>query len=336
MLRELKLWPQKIREGLDIAHNFHFEHSKSLPKNVKKIVFFGMGGSGISGRIIKTFFDQKKKIPTFIVDSPQVPAFVDSDTLAVVVSYSGNTWETVEALRVLATKFIPTIVLSHGGKAVEIAEAKNIPFLLLPDSKTPRSSLGTVLGILLGLFDLMGLINGKEIVGALQEQVKIYIPKFEDDKSYFDDFIKYVGKSDYIHIWGVSGDSAAFAYRAQTQFNENSKIQAVTSIFPELCHNLMVGFTKFEEKPKIIFFFTKFLSTPLELTIEATEELLKSKGVAVYNPPVLGDTWEQELFHIIIWSDFASYYLGQSRGVETAPVKIIDELKKKHTEKGIK
>ncbi len=336
MLTELKLWPQKMKEGLDIAHNFHFTHAETLPKNIKKVVFFGMGGSGISGRIIKTFFDKKSKIPTFVVDSPELPAFVDGETLAVVVSYSGNTWETVNALKTLAEKFIPSIVLSHGGRASEIAEEKNIPLIILPDSKTPRSSLGTTLGILLGLFDLLGLIDGKKILDAFQKQVEFYIPKFEDDKSYFADFLKYVKDAEVLHIWGVAGDSAAFAYRAQTQFNENSKIQAVTSILPELAHNLLVGFTKIEKKPKIIVFNTEFLAPNLEIAMEATEELLKEKGIALYNPPILGDNWEEQLFHIILWSDFASYYLGEERKVELVPVKMIDELKKKHKSKGIK
>jgi len=51
------------------------------------------------------------------------------------------------------------------------------------------------------------------------------------------------------HVWGVAGDSDSVAFRVQTQFNENSKVQAVTSQLPELCHNLLVGFT--EEKQNV-------------------------------------------------------------------------------------
>jgi len=63
MLDEITLWPKKLKDGLDIAHNFHYEHKAQLPKNIKKILFVGMGASGISGRIIKTFLDKKSKIP---------------------------------------------------------------------------------------------------------------------------------------------------------------------------------------------------------------------------------------------------------------------------------
>lgn len=335
MRSEFNLWQKKLKDGLDIAHNFHFDYAKRLPKNINKIIFFGIGGSGVVGRVVKTFFDKKSKIPTFVVNSSHVPPFVDSGTFAIVVSYSGNTWETVNALRVLADKFIPTLVLTRGGVAAEIAESKNIPLILLPESKTPRSALGNFLGIILGIFDLMGLIDGKKILSSFEKQANLYVPKFED-RSYFGDFLSHVKDSDVLCVWGVEGDSGAFAYRAQTQFNENSKVKAVFSSFPELCHNLLVGFSKNAEKPPVVLFFSDFLPSSLEIALEAMMQLLKKKGVSLYKPRVLGDNWEEQLFHMILWSDFASYYLAEDRGVDATPVKIIEELKQIQKAKGVK
>jgi hypothetical protein len=83
-------------------------------------------------------------------------------------------------------------------------------------------------------------------------------------------------------------------------------------------------------------FYSDFLPAHLNFAIDATSELFREKGVILYKPPILGDTWEGQLFHIILWSDFASYFLGIKRGVEIAPVNIISELKAKQQEKGIK
>jgi len=335
MLEEVTLWPKKLKEGLDIAHNFHYQHSAQLPQNVTKILFVGMGGSGIAGRVIKTFLDKKSKIPSFIIDSPELPAFVDTNTLAVVVSYSGNTWETVSVLDQLADQYIPTIILSHGGRVAEIAENKNFPFILVPESKTPRSALGSFLGILLGLFDLMGFVNGKEILSAFDKQLELYLPKFEENTAYFNEFLDRANECEGFHIWGISGDSAAFAYRAQTQFNENSKVHATTSYFPELNHNLLVGFTNCKKHPLVVFFETEFISTSLCESVEVVTELLKEKGVVLYKPPILGDNWEGQLFHILLWSDFASYYLGKARGVDIESTTIIEELKTRLKQKKV-
>jgi glucose/mannose-6-phosphate isomerase len=335
MLKDLVLWSQKLKDGFDLAHNFYFEHKSKLPKNVKKVAFFGMGGSGIAGRILKTLLDKKSNILSFVIDSPEVPNFIDTETLAVVITYSGNTWETVDALNALQEKFIPTIVLSHGGKAAQIAESKNLPFILLPEAIQPRAALGQFLGILLALFDLMGIVPSKEMFEIFKKQADLYVPKLQEE-AYFADFLDIIGDYEMFHVWGVSGDSAAFAYRAQTQFNENSKLQAVSSVFPECCHNLMVGFMHFKQKPLVMMFYSDFLPTNLNVAIDATSELLKEKGVLLYKPPILGDTWEGQLFHMILWSDFASYFLGIKHGVDVTLVNIINELKAKQKEKGIK
>jgi glucose/mannose-6-phosphate isomerase len=336
MLEEVTLWSKKLKDGLDIAHNFHFKNSARLPNNIKKIIFVGMGGSGIVGRVVKTFLDKKSNIPSFVVDSPELPAFVDTQTLAVVVSYSGNTWETVKILNQLVEKHVPTLAISHGGKVAEIAENKNLPFLLLPESKTPRSALGNFLGIILGLFDLMGIVEGKKILNAFEKQLELYMPKFEKDTSYFNDFLNIANECEMFHMWGISGDSAAFVYRAQTQFNENAKVQAVTSYFPELNHNLLVGFSQCKKPPVVLFFGTEFISTTLCESVEAVCQILKERGVTLYKPPILGDTWGGQLFHIILWADFASYYLGKAKGVDIEAVDIVEDLKKRIREKEIK
>lgn len=331
MLAEITLWPKKLKDGLDIVHNFYFETGKSLPSKtkIKKIIFVGMGGSGIAGRVTKTFLDRKSTIPSFIVDGPEIPAFVDTDTFAVVVSYSGNTWETVTAMQALVEKNIPMVVISHGGKVAEIAKNKNLPFILMPESRTPRSALGNFLGIILGMFDLMGIIEGKKILDIFDEHLNLYLPKFEEDKSYFNEFLDMANGQEYFHIWGISGDSGAFAFRAQTQFNENAKIQAVTSYFPELNHNLLVGFTNCKNHPLVLFLGTEFVPVALAESLEEVSQILKKKGVLLYKPPVLGDTWEGQLFHIILWADFASYYLGKVRGQDVETVEIVEELKKR-------
>jgi len=336
VLKDLNMWSTKLKDGLQLAHDFIYKNKSKIPTQIKKIIFVGMGGSGISGRIIKTFLDKESKIPSFVIDSPDLPEYIDTDTLAIVISYSGNTWETIDALEKLVENFIPTIIIAHGGKAALIAESKNIPFILVPTSAQPRAALGHFLGIILGIFDLLGILpNGQDTIKKFGHFADLHVPKLED-KAFFNDFLDIVNDYEFFHIWGVSGDSAGFAYRAQTQFNENSKVQAVMSNFPECCHNLLVGFTNCQTKPLVLFFYTDFLTSHLNIALKSTCELLKEQGVILYKLPVLGDTWKEQLFYMILWSDFASYYLGQKRGVQIAEVELINKLKEKHKQNGIK
>ncbi|KKQ33387.1 MAG: Bifunctional phosphoglucose/phosphomannose isomerase [candidate division TM6 bacterium GW2011_GWF2_37_49] len=335
MIKEFLLWSQKLRNGFQLAQDFYTSHSGRILKSPKKIAFVGMGGSGIAGRIIKTFLDSKEGITCFVVDSTKLPAYIDSSTLVFVVSYSGNTWESLDVLNQLAEKFVPTVVLAHGGKAIEIAEAKNLPFVIMPSSVTPRSALGDTLGFFLGLFDKMAIMDGKHKLDAFVKHAELYIPKFAEP-AYFKDFLNIVEGFDFFHVWGVSGDTDAFAYRAQTQFNENSKVHSVYSAFPELNHNLINGFAACKERPCVLFFHSEFLPLNLSMAVEATCEILREYDVVLYKPPVLGNTFESQLFNVILWSDFASYYLGKARGVSVEDVKLIESLKSKQKQKGLK
>lgn len=336
MNKELISWPHKLKAGLDIAQNFYHSNQAILPKNVKKIVFVGMGGSGVAGRIMKTFLDRRPDITTTIIDSPFIPESIDSQTLAIVMSYSGQTWETLGALETLTQKFIPTIVIAHGGQAAQTAQAKGIPSILLPESLTPRSALGNFLGILGGLFDCMGILpSGTEFVHEWVQQAEKYIPAFSQSQT-FQDFLDIAQGHDFFHIWGLTGDSASCAYRAATQFNENAKTQAVYSEFPELAHNLLVGFEQFKTSPLVVFFYSDFLPAHMSIALGTIESILAEKRVLLYKPPIFGDTFQSQLFTMILWADFASYHLGHARGVDIERVQIIEELKKRQKTNGIK
>lgn len=336
MLKELTLWTQKLKDGRQLAHSFFQDYGNNLPHNISKIAFVGMGGSGIAGKIFKTLLEKRTNLAVTLIDSPDLPAHIDTNTLAIVVSYSGMTWETLDVLDSLVQKYVPTIVVAHGGRAVEIAQNKNQPFVLLPQSLTPRSALGLFMGFFATLFDLMGLLrDGISFVQQWENEAERYIPAFVE-KSAFTDFLEIVDGYSFFHIWGVAGDTGAVAYRAATQFNENSKIPAVYSEFPELAHNLLVGFEQPTNTPLVLFFHTDFINSHVSIAIQAISEILKEKRVLLYKPPIFGDTFESQIFTMILWADFASYHLGTVRGVDVERVQIIDELKKRQKIKGIK
>ncbi len=334
MIEEVRLWQKKLSDGITCAQIFIEQFADVLPKNSNNIAFVGMGGSGIAGRMLKTFLDREGVTSTVIATS-MVPAYLNSTTLALVISYSGNTWETLDVLHQLIEKGVPTVVITHGGRALELAKKHGLPYAIVPVSKTPRSALGNFLGFIMTLLELGGFLkNGKAMVEDFKKQAQQNLPKLTNS-AYFDDFFAQVQDDEFFHIWGVSGDSEAFAYRAQTQFNENSKVHTVSSAFPELCHNLLVGFTQVKKVPCVLFFYTQFLPETLKKAISATEELMQEHGVNLYKPPILGDTLSDQLFNMVLWADCASYYLALKRGVDSAPVQLIDALKNKHQQKGI-
>lgn len=326
MLHEIKQWQQKLEKGWLLGESFIRKQPLPVPLPSQKIVFVGLGGSGIPGTIFKTFLDRQPHLLSWVIDSPDVPAAIGPDCRALVMSYSGNTWETIAACKVLHARQVPMIIISYGGILREIALKENIPFIQLPECSAPRAALGYFLGLLCSLAQAASWLEGKALFDAWVEHCELFGSGYENKEQY-QEFLRIAHHRSFFHLWGVRGDSAAVAYRAQTQFNENSKVQSIAAIFPELCHNLMVGFTKSVDTPLIVLMMTDYLSLQLRQGLQAATTVLEHHNVALYAVPMQGHSWEGQLLHCIIWADFASYYLGLARGVEVAPVTIIDELK---------
>ena len=84
-------WPKIARDSFESnQEDVNFE-------SIDHIIFAGMGGSGAIGDIFSAILS-KTKIHVNIVKGYLLPATVDSNTLVIAVSVSGNTSETLSVL----------------------------------------------------------------------------------------------------------------------------------------------------------------------------------------------------------------------------------------------
>ena len=100
-------WPDIARESFETNQKaINFE-------NIDHIVFAGMGGSGAIGDIFLSILS-KTNIHVNIVKGYLLPTTVDSNTLVIAVSVSGNTMETLAALEAALKKKSKIIAFSSG------------------------------------------------------------------------------------------------------------------------------------------------------------------------------------------------------------------------------
>jgi glucose/mannose-6-phosphate isomerase len=146
----------KFSEQIDFAMKNYTSHGKKL-SDFKHIVISGLGGSGIAGRVIKSYYINKINIPLETVSDYQLPAFVNKDTLVILCSYSGNTEETLSAYDDAKSKGAYCLVLSTGGKISERASADNFIVYKAETGYQPRVAFGYPITYLFMIFaELMG------------------------------------------------------------------------------------------------------------------------------------------------------------------------------------
>ena len=88
-------FPSQIEKSFNIINKNCFLTGKQNFDNVESIMILGMGGSAISGLLIKEILNNEINIPIHVNQNYIIPKWVNEKTLIIASSYSGNTEETL-------------------------------------------------------------------------------------------------------------------------------------------------------------------------------------------------------------------------------------------------
>lgn len=277
----LEKFPEQIKEAFNLT-NLRI-------RNYEKIAVCGMGGSGIGGYILRDLIDK----PVFVIQDYKLPKFIDKNTLVFVMSYSGNTKETISMYKEAKRRTKKLVVISSGGILGKVKGA-----ILVPDNLQPRHALAY-------LFFPMWKILGKNLGDVLEVLKKVKKDLGIAKKLY--------GKLPVIY---TNHDYYSLALRWRKQINEDAKRLVVTNKFPELNHNeiesryknAVVVFLKDKEEKAIRF---------LEKETKVIEVRLKGRSKIA------------KMFYGIYLGDYVSLKLARLYKEDYLNYRIIEKLKKR-------
>ena len=116
-------------------------------------------------------------VPIVVVKDHHVPAFVSGESLVFATSFSGQTAETLDALKAARHAGARIVVLSAGGAMAALAREWNVPLVALDASiAMPRAAIAAVSVPPLVLLGRLGLLPGidadlDEAIAQLQRRV---------------------------------------------------------------------------------------------------------------------------------------------------------------------
>jgi len=330
-IEKLEKLPFQIKESFEIVRSNEFE---KLFK-INNIIFNGMGGSAISGDIIKSLLMNKLNIPIFVNRSYILPKWANKNTLVITQSYSGNTEETISAFKQAYQKKCKTISISSGGKLQEYCKNRGINHIKIPSGYIPRSAIAYFLFISLKMLDKIGLttsilkINIEEILDIAKDVIKHNNKRIliENNPS------KKIAQTIFSTIPQVYGWNiySPIAKRWSTQFNENSKLISKFDIVSESNHNDIVGWSENYEISKkfscIIFRDKSLESIYMSTRFDFMKKLYSDVAANFIEIHAKGNDPISKIVHSISLGDFTSCYLAILRKIDPTPVTIIDELK---------
>lgn len=334
---------QSIDDFVDQIENaWKLMKSFSVPTHYikcNKILILGMGASGIGGESALYLSLGYCKAPIIVHKDYELPGYVDSSTLVIAVSYSGNTEETLDVFAKAGDRGAKLIAISGGGKLEALCRKYKAPLFKVEYGAAPRAAYGYLFTAVLAILhklDFMSL-GQNEIEEAIKElrqyQKKICFisPTSQNPAKQLAQKIE--GR---IPVMMGGGSLTSVAKRWKTQINENSKQTAYFEIFPELCHNAIVGLDypkKLSEKIFVILLESEFDHPRNRIRQSVLHQILRKKGVSY---EVINIDKSQspliEMLMMVMLGDYVSFYLGMINNVDPSPVDMIVFLKDKLAE----
>jgi len=315
--------PDQIVDAIEIVKGLKTQREK-----FNKVIVCGMGGSGISGEILSALYPG---IEILSNKDYNIPRHIKKDALAILISYSGYTEETLNNYKLLSAKGIKIVVISSNGP---LLKRKGLVKIKIPQGLPPRGATGYLfapLPIILHRFSLIKNNPDGELMRLAQFLKRERDGLEEKGKRLAEKFINKLPI-----IYANSYSFGVVANRWRCQFNENSKILCHTNIIPEMNHNEIVGLGR----PKILSpnILLVFLNDPgahskNRLRVEIIKEIIKNHRSSTIDIHPNGNGPLQRMFWTIMLGDFISYYLAIKTDIDPMPVSRIDYLKKRLAER---
>ncbi len=311
-------WPQIARESYE---------SNLEPidfKDIDHIVFSGMGGSGALGDIFSSILS-KTDIHVNVVKGYHLPKTVDSNTLVVTSSISGNTIETLSVLDSARKTGCKLIGFSSGGKMEEYCNKNKVDYRKIPMHHSPRASFPVFLYSILKTLNSVIPMKKEDISESLGEmensQKLISSSNLENNPAL--NLAEWINGIPMIYYpWGLQ----AAAIRFKSSLQENAKSHAMVENVIEACHNGIVSW----EKP----------SSVQPVLLEGEDDYIKTKE----RWKILKEYFEKnyidyreifsvkggilsKLINLVYQLDFIAIYRAVLSGIDPSPIKSIDFVK---------
>ena len=312
-------WPEIAQEA--------YQTDYDIPdfKNIDHIVFSGMGGSGAVGDVLSSILS-KTNIHVNVVKGYLLPKTVDSDTLVITTSMSGNTSETLTVLESATKKTTNIISFSDGGKMKKFCKENNVLHQDIPIIHSPRATFPRALYTILKSLGNILPINKNDIEDSLihlellNNKINSSNLTYENISLRMAEWIKNLPILYY--PWGLQ----SAAIRLKNSIQENAKIHVITEDVIETCHNGIVGWeTKSSAQPILIQGNDDNIKTKERWKI--LKEYFEINDINYHEVYSVKGSILSKLINLIYLLDYSTIYLAVKNKIDPSPVKSIDFIK---------
>jgi glucose/mannose-6-phosphate isomerase len=323
MQRWLHDFPEQIEQAAELGRKWDLS---SVPEP-SGIAFLGIGGSAIGATLICELYRGQLRLPVVVSRGSQPPGWLGEGCLAVAISYSGNTEETLEACSIAEAAGASVVSISSGGALAECAGDR--PHLLIPVEFAPRAALGyTSLPLIFLLQKVNAVDDVSPDVDELVRVLKALRVDWGDSTGAGMGIARRLFKRFPIIVG--CGLTRSVARRFQAQLAENAKAISLTFELPEALHNLLeTVHTHTLEPLRPIAVLLEDVEAPRRLRnyLRLCRRSFQDAGVECVSIPAQTGDDLVKMYSLIHKVDWVSYHLAKLKGVDPVGIPLIQTAK---------
>ena len=311
------------------------ESSSNLEKiSYENLLIMGMGGSGVAGDVMKVLSNEVSDKNIIVHKDYSIPKqFLKFRPLCLFISYSGNTEETLSGISDAKKNDLDWIVISSGGKLIDIAQEEGKEYIKIPSGLHPRAAFGY---LTLAISRILDIVEGSDYVSQLNE-ASSYLDKLSE-KAEESDINKFslnicesINKKTVI-IYSGTNMSKVVSSRWKTQINENAKSKAFVGYLPEVHHNEILSWDADIDGSKknyiVILIRDKNEHVQISKRFEFTKELIGEKVNIVEVNLNNQESTLKTLLELVLLGDLVSLNLANKLTIDPENIDTIENLKK--------
>lgn len=321
MRKHIEGFIEQLEDAFSIGENAQF----SIPnKKLSNVLILGVGGSGIGGTVVAKTALLRAAIPVMTCNDYHIPEYVNENTLVIACSYSGNTEETLTALKKCQNKGTEIAAVTSGGELKRICEENNYNHIIIPGGNPPRTCLGYSLTEQFFILVKYGILP-KSAVEELKSAIELL--KTNDSS------IRQEAETVAANLFGklpviyATDKFEPVSIRFRQQLNENSKELCWHQKFPELNHNEIVGWASGNSNLSVVMFRNDDDYYRTQERMEFMKKVILDKGSIVTEIISKGNFFIEKALYLIYLTDWASLFIAEKKQIDPIEIRVIDALK---------
>lgn len=333
VLGSIESLADQVKHAWESTQNIEFKPTAEI----KNVVVSGMGGSGLGPDVIKNLFKKELKIPFEVINSYNLPGYVNQNTLVLLSSYSGTTKETLSCATQAQEKNAQIMVITSGGNLAQLVRENNYPAYIIDPKHNPSNQPRMAIGY--SIMGCIGLLSKTKIISIDKKQIDEIITTIlcVDEKcrvnvSLENNQAKLLALEliDRRPVLIASEFLTGAAHVATNQFNENAKYFVDYKTIPEINHHLLEGLSLPKSNATnhvFVFINSKLYDSRNQKRFRLTQQVVEKKNIDALAINLETTSKFTQVFELITLMSYTNFYLAMLEGIDPAPIPTVDWFK---------